>query len=117
MRKAETLARWRGLQADQAVKPVPVMYKHQGSTYTEDSIRITGTQEFIDSVLSRLMPLLEFENTRTRLQLVYQETTDKNTGCKTGTYNCYVQVHQRGGDAIHVNETYGQAFPGMSTVM
>ncbi len=79
--------------------PRPVPYRHQGSTYDQDGIRITGSRAFIDAVLSRLTDLLAFENGRTRLQVSYQEATDKDSGDPLGSWSCYVQVHERGAQA------------------
>ena len=80
MRKNQALNHWNKLESDQALKPVPVPYKHTGSTYDQDGIRITGSPEFIDSVLSRLKDLLQYENGETRLQLVYNQSTCKKSG-------------------------------------
>jgi hypothetical protein len=99
MRKNETLRHWNTLEANQSVQPSPVPYKHSGSTYDQDGIRLTGTPEFIDSVLSRLKDLLQYENGETRLQLVYNQSTCKKSGLKMDSYNCYVQVHERGNEA------------------
>jgi hypothetical protein len=98
MKKSEMLQRWRDLPANQPVKPAVVPYGHQGSTYDQDGIRITGSKPFIDSVLSRLKDLLGFENHETRLQVNYQESKDRQTGELLGSFNCYVQVHERGGN-------------------
>jgi len=103
MKKAQILARWEGLKANQEVSPQMVAYKHTGSTYNEDSIRITGRTEFIDSVLSRLKDLLAYENGSTRLQVSYQEANDKDSGLPLGSYCAYVQVHERGREAQMMN--------------
>ena len=104
MRKNEFLNYWKGLQAQQAVEPQPIAYKHEGSTYDEDSIRLTGSRRFIDSVLSRLHDLLEYENSTTRLQVVYKETVDRQTKeIIPDAFNCYVQVHERGYQAQMLN--------------
>ena len=99
MRKNQALKHWNKLETDQALKPVPVPYKHTGSTYDQDGIRVTGSPEFIDSVLSRLKDLLQYENGETRLQLVYNQSTCKKSGLKMDSHNCYVQVHERGNEA------------------
>lgn len=99
MKKNEMLEHWRGLPPNQPLQVTPVPYKHQGSTYAEDGIRITGTKEFIDSVLSCLKPLLSYEGVETRLQVVYKESQDRGTGAALGSYNCYIQVHERGREA------------------
>jgi hypothetical protein len=96
MKKAQLVNHWESLPENQPIKPSAVPYKHEGSTYDQDGIRITGSEIFIDGVLSRIKDLLQYEHGNTRLQVNYQETVDRYSGQKTGTYNCYVQVHQRG---------------------
>lgn len=103
MKKAQFLDHWQGIQADQNIKISPVVYKHQGSTYAEDGIRLTGSIEFIDSILSRLKDLLRHENGSTRLQVVYKESADRHTQAALDSYNCYIQVHERGGQAKMAN--------------
>ena len=99
MKKAEIMAHWKSLIRPLELAPRPVPYRHQGSTYAEDGIRITGSRAFIDAVLSRLTELLAFENGQTRLHVSYQPATDKESGCRLGSWSCYVQVHERGAQA------------------
>jgi hypothetical protein len=99
MKKAEILAHWKSLSGRQELAPRPVPYQHQGSTYGQDGVRITGSRAFIDSVLSRLTDLLAFENGRTRLQVSYQPASDRETGRPLGSWSCYVQVRERGAQA------------------
>ena len=99
MNKAEILEHWNGLPDDMALPSrtmQPVPYKHAGTTYAEDGIRLTGSQTFIDSVLVALKPLLRRENGKERLQVVYKQSTDRHTGELMPSYNCYLQVHERG---------------------
>src|ERR1039458_891675 len=103
MQKAEFLSHWRQITPNQPLRPGVVPYKHEGSTYAEDGIRITGSTRFIDSVLSRLTDLLACENSHTRLQVNYQESKDRESGRLTGSWNCYIQVHERGREAQMVN--------------
>jgi len=103
MKKQQTIDHWQGIAKGQEVDITPVAYKHTGSTYDEDGIRITGSKQFIDSVLSNIKGLLDYENDNTRLQLTYQETVDRETQLSTGTFNCYVQVHDRGHEAKMMN--------------
>lgn len=99
MKKALFLAHWGRITPNQPIDVTPVPYKHKGSTYDQDGIRITGSREFIDSVLSKLKELLLHENHNTRLQVVYKESVDRGTQAPLGSYNCYIQVHERGGTA------------------
>lgn len=99
MKKANILSHWKSLTRPLELTPRPVPYRHQGSTYDQDGIRITGSRAFIDAVLSRLTDMLAFENGRTRLQVSYQEATDKESGRPLGSWSCYLQVHERGAQA------------------
>jgi len=96
MNKAQFLQHWQNIKPNQELSPCPVSYKHEGSTYAEDGIRITGSREWIDSVLSRLQDLLQYESISTRLQVNYQESHDRETGTSLDSWNCYIQVHRRG---------------------
>ena len=96
MKKAQFLKHWSELEPNQPLQMRPIPYKHKGSTYAQDGLRITGSKENIDSVLSCLKPLLTAENGRTRLQVSYQQTTDRDTGQKINSYNCYLQISERG---------------------
>jgi len=107
MNKASMLKHWAGIEPDQPVNPQPVPYKHSGSTYAQDGIRITGSREFIDAMLSRIKDLLAFENASTRLQVNYQESKDKETGHPINSHNCYIQVHQRGREARIMHTFFG----------
>jgi hypothetical protein len=97
MEKKPFLKHWSKLKANQKLDPTPVRYAHEGSTYAEDGIRITGSRAFVDSVLSRLKELLQYEGDETRLQVVYKRSTDRESGRTISSYNCYLQVHARGG--------------------
>ena len=103
LRKADFLEYWRQLEPQQIIRPCPVPYKHSGTTYAQDGIRITGSRAFVDSVISRLQDLLQHENAVTRLQVVYKQTVDRETGRPIDAWNCYIQVHERGGEAKMVN--------------
>jgi hypothetical protein len=96
MEKEAFLRHWASIRKNQNVQPKPVRYGHEGSTYAQDGIRITGSRAFIDSVLSRLKDLLDHENDETRLQVVYQRSADRESGKPLKSWNCYLQVHQRG---------------------
>lgn len=103
LKKAEFLKYWAGITPGQPLTPMAVPYKHSGSTFAEDGIRITGSREYIEQVLSHLKPLLRFENGQTRLQTTFAESVDRETGLPTGSWTCYIQVHERGGQAQMVN--------------
>ncbi len=96
MEKKQFLRHWTSLRKNQKLQPRPVRYGHEGSTYAEDGIRITGSRKFVDGVLSRLKDLLEYECGETRLQVVYDRSSDRESGKQLNSWNCYLQIHQRG---------------------
>ena len=50
--KEEILAFWQKLRPDTPIQIKPIDYTHKGSTYGEDGVRITGSPQFISSVLA-----------------------------------------------------------------
>jgi len=106
VKKAEILRHFQAVAKGGArkIKPRPVPYKHKGSTFDQDGVRILGSRDFIDSILSILAPhFLPFENGETRLQVVLTQAKDKNTGAALDSWTCYIQVHERGGEAKIAN--------------
>lgn len=97
-RLKKALDHWRQLGP---LDPAPLMdaipYRQAGSKYGTCGIRIDGTRLFIDAVLGNLKTLLALEDDRTRLELNYTETKDRQTQKPTGNWVCYVRLHQRGG--------------------
>ena len=119
MDKSETLARWRGLADDQnpLVFMEPIPYRAGGSKYGTCGVRIDGSPQFVDSVLSRLKPLLDGENQVTRLELSRHEVkaTEINgerktfDNSRTGAEVCYIRLHMRGGEAVAMNAMFDKA--------
>ena len=96
MKKDKFIKYWKGLRKNQKLQLKPIPYTHKGTTFAEDGIRITGSRAFVDSVLSRLKDMLDYESEETRLQVTYDRSTDRDTGKKLCSYGCYIQVHGRG---------------------
>ena len=116
MKKHEAMNRWNDLEPNQDpyqhIKPIP--YRSEGSTYGADGIRICGSREFIESVLSNLKSLLQGENHHTRLQITWADV--KPTEIKGEVKNfsnasenamvCYIQIRERGSKAAQVNNFF-----------
>jgi hypothetical protein len=98
--KEDILKMWKSLSPSSPILVSPIDVEHKGSTYGEDGIRITGSPQFIYSVLSKLKPFLDYENPRTKLAVSYRETQSPSQlekGNLKKSYVFYVQVKQRDG--------------------
>jgi hypothetical protein len=115
--KPDAISRWESLDEDLPCPMRPIQPGQTGSTYAEDTIRLTGSQEWIDWCLSRLKPVLEFENDNTsRIEILYTQTCEryKNdegklvTGDLTGSYAAYVKAKSRGRGRVGRKPKNGQ---------
>jgi hypothetical protein len=76
MKKDDIIKHIKGLKPNQPVRTKGKSLTKQGSTFDEDGIRLTGSAEFIDSVLSYLKePILSMENETTSVKLIYTRNT------------------------------------------
>lgn len=110
MKKSEALTHWKALEAGQdplaAMRPVP--YKTTGSRYGCDGIRIDGSPEFIDAVLSNLQALVDGENNVTRLELARHEVKPQpgfkaGENAASGAEVCYLRLHMRSKEGAHAS--------------
>jgi hypothetical protein len=82
-------------------------YKMEGSKFGMDGIRIDGSRQFIDAVLSQLKGLLVWENVVARLGVNYTECCDRETREPNGDWVCYIRVHQRGHEGAIGQSVFG----------
>lgn len=97
--KDQILKHWKSLK-QQAVVPRPIPAHYKGSTYRHDSVRVTGTSAFINSILSRLKDFLSYESPSTTLDVSYEQITDKNELPVPGRYVAYIRVRQKDSASI-----------------
>ena len=115
--KEATLKAWKAMK--RRINPLkhmrPIPYKSEGSKYGACGIRIDGTPEFIDAVLSNLTDLIDGENGLTRLELARRPVESVEIKGTRKTFEnrvikaevCYIRLHQRGDEAQHVNSILG----------
>jgi hypothetical protein len=96
--KEEILNFWKTLPNGAPLSVKPIAYDHEGSTIQEDGIRITGSKEFISSVLSRLKDFLPFENPNTKIMAAYRQSPRSFLPGNKNSYIFYLQVMERGKD-------------------
>lgn len=96
--KAQAVNRWLNAEPEniaEVVKPIPAGVK--GNRFAEDGVRITGSQAFVDAILGNLKSLLNAENGTSRLEILYQEIVNKETGLPMDDkWSCYIRVIRRG---------------------
>jgi hypothetical protein len=76
-----------------------IPYKAKGSKYGACGVRIDGSPEFIDAVLSHLKPMIRGEGINTRLELGRTQVDGSNLGKSFGYSQgevCYIRLHERG---------------------
>jgi hypothetical protein len=96
-KRAEVLRFWQSLRPNLPIRPTPVNSQHKGTKFREDGLRVTGSPDFINGVLSRLKDLLQYDtNPGTKLEVEYRAIENKE-GQLQGEpmYVCYVHVIQK----------------------
>ena len=95
-KRSEILSHWTNIPPGTPLQPRPIPDYYHGSSIQQDSIRISGSQFFIDGVLARLKNLLTFENQSTKLGLVYKPLGIRPGEAKpTQSFVCYVSLKER----------------------
>jgi len=94
--KEEIMSFWKGISPDIPIQIHPIPYDHKGSSIQEDGIRITGTKEFIASVLSKLKQLINYENPNNKLIISYRQSPKSLIPGNKESYMFYLQVKERG---------------------
>lgn len=93
-KRADIIKFWQGLQPNMPIRPTPVNKQHKGSKFREDGLRITGSPDFINGVLSRLKDLLQYDNNPTsKLDIEYRAI--ESQGSVYPVYVCYLHVIDR----------------------
>ena len=94
--KADVLERWAALPAGKTITMVAMPAGKGGSSYEEDSIRLTGSLKFIDAVLSNLKSLVRLDNTQTRLDITFTEQKAREGGQRrAGKYVVYLKLVEK----------------------
>lgn len=107
--KAEVLENWKSLAPDMPMlsKMKAIPYKSKGSKYGTCGIRIDGTPDFVDAVLSHLKELIGGENEDTRLQLSRTKVAPMDghdfSNAESDAECCYIRLHERGSEAATAN--------------
>lgn len=94
-KKAEILTFWKNLSPSIPLQLQPIDNLHKGSTLQQDTIRVTGSKEFITTVLSRLKDFVIYESPDTKLVLDYRQNAKSLKPGEKNSYLFYVNVRKR----------------------
>ena len=95
----------------------PIPYKASGSTYGACGIRIDGTPDFVESVLSHLKELIAGENHVTRLALARNVVDGSGIGkdlpnAVNKSEVCYIRLHMRGNEGSMASMIFDRHLDG-----
>lgn len=93
-KRQEILTFWQNLVPDLPIQAKPVEEGHKGTRFRKDGVRITGSSEFINSILSHLKDILRYESDpRSKLDVEYRQIMNKDHELQNlPVYACYVHV-------------------------
>jgi len=95
-KKDEILRMWKTLRGDVPIMISPVSKMGDGQSYGEDGIRITGSWQFISSILGRLKEILVYENPQTKLRLSFRGVDSRGARPDRQSYVFYINLENRG---------------------
>jgi hypothetical protein len=93
--KDEIIRFWHNLRPDTPLEPKPIPAGHKGSTFIQDTIRVTGTGPFINGILARLKDFLKYEAPGFVLDVEYKQALDKEERPIPNIYALYIKVRER----------------------
>lgn len=94
-KKKDVLELWKSIPADAPLNPAPVSKYHSGNRFDQDGVRVTGTSQFINSVLGRLKPLLFYaDHPNLDLDVKYRQILRKEISDKP-SFACYINILQK----------------------
>jgi hypothetical protein len=94
-KKSDIMTFWRSLAPNMPLHLQSIDSVHKGSTLQQDTLRITGSKEFITTVLSRLKDFIVYENPSTKLVLDYRQNAKSLKPGEKNSYLFYLNVRNR----------------------
>jgi len=96
-KKPEILQLWKTLRPDHPIYMTPMTKKATGGnhSYGEDGVRITGSWNFISSILGRIKEIIAYENPSSKLRLVFRGVDKEKGNPNKVSYVFYVNMENR----------------------
>ncbi|RDJ35142.1 MAG: hypothetical protein DWQ19_09920 [Crenarchaeota archaeon] len=101
-KKADVIQFWQNIKPNLPIQMEPVSATHKGTRFRSDGIRITGSPQFINSVLSRIKDIIQLQSGDVRLDVEYREIENKegDTTPSTQEYVFYVHLVDKNNDFV-----------------
>lgn len=94
-KKEDVISAWNKTRADMPLNPRPVSSNHIGTRFDQDGVRITGSPDFINSVLGRLKSFLFYVNHPTlNLDVKYRQVPRRKSSSQP-SFACYINIIQK----------------------
>ncbi len=91
-KKQDVIRLWNATRADTPLNIEPVSPHHIGSRFDQDGIRITGSSQFINSILGKLKQFLFYsDHPSLDLDVKYRQVQKRNPGDRS-SFACYINV-------------------------
>lgn len=100
-KRQDVVSFWQSLKPNMPIKPTPVSRLHKGTRFDQDGIRITGSPDFINGVISRLKDMLQYDaHPGTKLDVEYRQIETKDGEVKgMPIYVFYIHVLEKTEDS------------------
>lgn len=97
-KRKDIIELWRNVRSDAPLSPTPVPKLHKGNRFDQDGIRITGSSQWINSVLGRIKAILAYENHPSlELDVKYRQVQKRDLTDKP-SFACYINVVEKKSD-------------------
>jgi hypothetical protein len=94
-KKADVLSLWKSTRPDNPISVQPVPSHHVGNRFDQDGVRITGSSQFINSILGKLKSFLVYdEHPSLGLDVKYRQVQRRNLSDRP-SFACYINVVQK----------------------
>ena len=99
-KKDEIMQSWQNLRPEAPIYMKPISQGADHKSIGEDGLRITGSWEFIASVLGKLKELMQYENDQTKLKLVFKGVDGGDPSRQTFVFYVNVEGRQKSPERI-----------------
>jgi hypothetical protein len=94
-KKDDVIQLWKNTRADAQIPVRPVPKGHVGNRFDQDGVRITGSSQFINSILGKMKPLLFYsDHPSLDLDVKYRQAIRKSLSDQP-SFACYINVVEK----------------------